>query len=309
MRRWLVWSLRVRRLEYRVAELPLFLIPVLLTAHDAAVFASAPFWEGFGIFFFLFVFGDLLNCLADRDLDAIYKKHLSEAVYGLGVRGVAVQAAVSAAAALGLAVHLAWMLDRWQLPAAVALGLAAGWAYSVEPVRLKGRGLWQVAFFWLGLFAGPMLLAAMFITPWPDPAVCAACLAYGLMQTGVVLVNTAEDFPEDRQMGVRTVIVSLGLRRGIGLALGLAVPGLVGLLAVFAAMFSARGKPPAALAGLLPLAAAGMAVGASMAQVYRGTAGPEPEAVAAVKRGARRVPLWISSLAVSSLAAAAVLFF
>jgi 1,4-dihydroxy-2-naphthoate octaprenyltransferase len=153
-----------------------------------------------------------------------------------------------------------------------------------------------------------MLFAALLMTPRPGLAVCAVCLAYGLMQTGVVLVNTAEDFPEDRQMGVRTVIVALGLRRGIGLGLGLAVVGMAGLLAVYAGLFAARAKPPAAFAALLPLAVTAAAVAVSMARVYGEVRAPEAEAVAAVKREARWVPLWISTLAVSSLLAAAALF-
>jgi 1,4-dihydroxy-2-naphthoate octaprenyltransferase len=152
-----------------------------------------------------------------------------------------------------------------------------------------------------------MLFAALLMTPRPGLAVCAVCLAYGLMQTGVVLVNTAEDFPEDRQMGVRTVIVALGLRRGIGLGLGLAVVGMAALLAVYAGLFAARAKPPA-FAALVPLAVAAAAVAVSMARVYGEVRAPEVEAVAAVKREARWVPLWISTLAVSSLLAAAALF-
>ncbi len=99
MLRYLIWSLRLRRVEYRLAEVPIFLIPAFLTIGDVSAFAAAPFWEGALIFFFLFAFGDLLNCLADRDLDTLYKPHLTEAVLGLGVRGVVWQAVLSALAA------------------------------------------------------------------------------------------------------------------------------------------------------------------------------------------------------------------
>src|SRR5579884_2983259 len=100
MLRFLRYSLRLRRVEYRVAELPIFLVPVLLTAPDASAFAGLPFWEGLVAFLFLFAFGDLVNCLADRDLDAVAKPHLAEAVHGLGVRGVVAQAVLSAVAAV-----------------------------------------------------------------------------------------------------------------------------------------------------------------------------------------------------------------
>jgi 1,4-dihydroxy-2-naphthoate octaprenyltransferase len=309
MLRWLRWSLRLRRVEYRVAELPIFLIPVLLTAPDAAFFLSAPFWEGLLIFFFLFAFGDLLNCLADRDLDAIYKPHLTEAVRGLGVRGVLVQAVLSGLAALGLAAHLSWLLGQWQLLAGVAVGLVVAWAYSVEPVRLKGRGLWQLAFYWLGLFTGPMLFAAMLVQPWPEMLVALVCLFYGLMQTGVILVNTAEDLPEDRHMGVRTAVVALGLPRSMALAWALTEVGALGTLTACTALVLTRDRPIERLFALFPLAVASAGVGAALRRLRAGVraCGPD-EAIAVVKRAARWVPVWITALAVCSLLAALGVF-
>jgi 4-hydroxybenzoate polyprenyltransferase len=307
MLRYLIYSLRLRRVEYRVAELPIFLIPMLLTMSDASAFLGAPFWEGLLIFFFLFAFGDLLNCLADRELDAIYKPHLTEAVHGIGMRGVILQAVLSAVAAVALTAHLAWLLDRLLLVPLVLVGLFVAWAYSVEPLRLKGRGLWQLAFYWLGLFTGPMVFSALLFSPWLPWDVWAVAAAYGMMQTGAILVNTAEDYPEDRALGVRTVIVALGLGRGMVLALVLATLGCVGMLASFVAGLPARGLSPAAVLALLPLVAAGLLVSFGIANLNRRMAGlKEEDAIAVVKGAARRAPVWITSLALSSLLAAAV---
>jgi 1,4-dihydroxy-2-naphthoate octaprenyltransferase len=310
MWRYLIWSLRLRRVEYRIAELPIFLIPVLLVLPDASALLSAAFWEGLVIFFFLFAFGDLVNCLADRDLDAVYKRHLTEAVHGIGVRGVLVQAVLSAAAAVSLTLHLAWLLGRWLLVPLVLAGLLVAYAYSVEPFRLKGRGLWQLGFYWLGLFTGPMLFAALLFDPRPSPGVLPVALFYGLMQTGVILVNTAEDYPEDRQLGVGTVIVALGLRRGTALAVVLAVLGGVGLVASFLALFLERRLPWAILVGLVPLVLACAVVSCALAKVARRVRlQKEEDAILAVKASARWVPVWITTLAVSSLLAAAVWCF
>jgi hypothetical protein len=41
MLRFLIYSLRLRRVEYRIAELPIFLIPVLLTIDGVHAFAGA----------------------------------------------------------------------------------------------------------------------------------------------------------------------------------------------------------------------------------------------------------------------------
>jgi 1,4-dihydroxy-2-naphthoate octaprenyltransferase len=309
MLRYLIYSLRLRRVEYRIAELPIFLVPVLLTIDSAAALLGLAFWEGLVIFFLLFAFGDLLNCLTDRDLDTIYKPHLTEAVYGIGVRGVALQAVLSAVAAVGLAIHLAWVLERWILPVAVVVGLFVAYAYSVPPLRLKGRGLWQLLFYWLGLFTGPMIFAALLFTPWPRAEVVAVCVCFGLMQTGTILVNTAEDYPEDQKMGVRTVIVALGLKRGLSVAWVFTVLGSLGLLMALAALAWQRSQQRWALVALAPLAV-GSALVCSAILSLRQRIGPlaEPEAVAAVKRAARWVPFWITLLAISSLVAAFVFF-
>src|SRR5689334_22296180 len=104
---------------------------MLLTIRDASALRSAAFGEGLLLFLFLFAFGDLLNCLADRDLDALYKPYLTEAVYGIGIRGVLFQAGVSGMAATALAAHLAWLLHRWLLLPAVLVGLFVAAAYSL----------------------------------------------------------------------------------------------------------------------------------------------------------------------------------
>src|SRR5215211_1647399 len=132
VKRFLLYMLRIRRVEFRVAEIPILAIPVLLLIRDAAPLKTFAFWEGVFLFFLLFAFGDMINCLADRDLDAVYKQRLSRAVYNLGVRFVALQVAASAAVALAVGAHLAWSLRRWEILGLVAAGLALGAAYSVE---------------------------------------------------------------------------------------------------------------------------------------------------------------------------------
>ena len=309
-RNWVVYSLRIRRVEYRIAELPIFLMPVLLTIDELSSFNSPGFWEGLLVFFFLFAFGDLVNCLADRDLDAHYKPQLTEAVYGLGVRGVIIQSVVSAAAAILISLHLAWLLNRPLLVPLVICGVLLAWAYSVEPVRLKGRGLWQLVFYWLGLFAGPMIFVAA-IFAWPIAVeVILFSLAFGLLQTGVILVNTAEDFPEDRELGVCTVIVYTGIRNGMRLALILTVIGW-GVLLVSVAWIGLRGDADgwSMLVATAPLLAAGIAVGVSLLRLVLRMPPGETDEITLVKRTARLVPVWMTACALTSLWACGVLFW
>ena len=310
MLRYLIYSLRIRRVEYRIAELPVFLIPVLMTAQEDSVFRSAEFWEGGCVFFFLFAFGDLLNCLADRHLDAIYKPQLTEAVLGIGIRGVIAQATLSAVAAIGLTIHLAWQLDRWILVPGVAVGLFLAYAYSVEPLRLKSRGLWQLAFYWFGLFTGPMLFVTLLFDPLPAFPVWVVSLAFGLLQSGIILVNTAEDYPEDSQMSVNTVIVSLGLTRGIQLAAWLTFIGTIVAVSALIMLYGSRGVLAEHWPWLLPFAAAAsfdsICIARLNSEVVRSN---HAAAVEAVRKSAKLVPVWMTTTAIGCLIAVAGMFF
>ncbi len=307
--RFLLYMLRIRRVEFRIAEVPILAVPVLLLIEDAAPLRAFAFWEGAFIFFLLFAFGDMVNCLADRDLDAVYKPHLSEAVYGLGVRFVTFQVAASAALALVLSAHLSWLLGRWQLFALVAAGLALGAAYSVPPVQLKGRGFAQLVCLWLIIFVGPMLYVALLVDAYPPPALLLLAAAYGALQMGVILINTAEDYPEDLAAGIRTTVVVTGLRAGVTLALALAVVGSVGLLATLALLLVERRAGLPWAAALLPVACACFYVSWGIRSLRRDIAALDPDGqVRTVKRVAKKVPLWVTAVAWSTLGAAYALY-
>jgi 1,4-dihydroxy-2-naphthoate octaprenyltransferase len=301
--------LLIRRVEFRIAEIPIVAMPALLVNKDLAPLKTQSFWEGVLIFFFLFAFGDMINCLADRDLDAKYKPHLSRAVYNLGVPFVTFQVVLWALLALALAAHVSWMLHRWQLLALTAVGLALGAAYSVEPARLKGRGIAQLACLWLIIFVGPMLMIATLFGTWPTPELVAFAMAYGAVQMGIILVNTAEDYPEDREAGVRTVIVAMGLSRGIALASALATTGAVIMLVTLAALYWVRGVPLSRSIALLPATAACIWLTNAIRRLSREVAAAPLElGIARVKAAAKYVPAWVTVVAWTSFAAVAALF-
>lgn len=301
--------LLIRRVEFRIAEIPIVAMPALLVNKDLTPLKTQTFWEGVLIFFFLFAFGDMINCLADRDLDAKYKPHLSRAVYNLGVPFVTFQILLWAALALALAAHDSWMLHRWQLLALTAVGLALGAAYSVEPFRLKGRGIAQLVCLWLIIFVGPMLMIATLFGTWPTLELVAFAMAYGAVQMGIILVNTAEDYPEDREAGVRTVIVALGLARGIALASALATAGAAVLLVTLVTLYWVRGLSLPSSLALLPVAAACLWLTNSIHRLSREVAAaPLDIGIALVKAAAKKVPAWVTVVAWTSFASVVVLF-
>ena len=307
--RYLLYMLRIRRVEFRVAEIPILLIPILLLLRETSVLKTFYFWEGIFLFFMLFAFGDMINCLADRDLDAVYKPHLSEAVYGLGVGFVTFQVIATAAFALILSVHLAWQLNRWLLVPLVTIGLLLGAAYSVPPVRLKGRGLAQLLCLWLIIFVGPMWLVSMLIDNWPSAQLLVFAAAYGGLQMGVILVNTAEDYPEDLEANIKTTIVSLGLHRGIELAFWLTAVGVVGSIGALAIVFWQRRVSGYWWCLLLPAVVATAYVLTDILRLKMSMAIVDLSAsINMVKRMARKVPLWLTLVAWSMAVAAWAVF-
>jgi len=307
--RYLRYMLRIRRVEFRIAEIPIVAIPLLILLHDTGPLKTFALWEGIFIFFLLFAFGDMINCLADRDLDAVYKPHLSEAVYGLGVRFVTFQVIATAAFAMALAIHLSWVLNRWSLAALVAIGLVLGAAYSVKPVQLKGRGLAQLICLWLIIFVGPMLFVAFLIDAGLSIPVLVFAAAYGTLQMGVILVNTAEDYPEDLEARITTSVVALGLHRGIALAFWLVGLGSLVVLITLAVMLSERGISMFWTIALLPSVAACLYVLWSIGKLKRSIKHTNlTESIQTVKYAAKRVPLWITIIAWSILGATYMLF-
>jgi 4-hydroxybenzoate polyprenyltransferase len=79
-------------------------------------------------------------------------------------------------------------------------------------------GNWQFIGLWAIIFFGPMLFASLI-------AIGTAALPYllfyslfGIHQTSIIIMNTAEDYLEDLNDGVRTVIVQTGLHKSLKFA-------------------------------------------------------------------------------------------
>jgi alpha-ketoglutarate-dependent taurine dioxygenase/4-hydroxybenzoate polyprenyltransferase len=289
-------SLKIRRPEFMVAEIPILLVAALLAVGSASELASATFAATAVMFFLLFHFGDMINCLCDRDLDAVYKTHLSEAVYGLGVGNVRWQIALTVIGALGLSAWIALTTGRLEVIALAAFGLALGSQYSARPLWLKGRGLLQIVTLWAVIFVGPMVLVARSLDDSLSIAELLLFGCYGAMQQGIVLVNTAEDLPEDRASGIRTSAIALGLTGSVALSLAMIVLGGAGVIVLLAA--SGRWS------SLVPLVLAWGWVVYDVASLARRVWGlDETRALVRLRKAAKRVPIWITVTAWGTLIA------
>ncbi|MFO0680887.1 MAG: TauD/TfdA family dioxygenase [Sandaracinus sp.] len=295
-------SLRIRRLEFMVAEIPILLIPTLLVAPGAL--ATTRFALVAAMFFLLFHFGDMINCLSDRERDAVYKTALSEAVFGLGVHRVRWQLGLTALAAIVLAVVLAQHTGRAEIVGLVLFGLFLGAQYSTGPLWLKSRGLLQIVTLWALIFVGPMTLVAVSLGGALDPMFLALAAAYGAMQEGIVLVNTAEDLPEDAEHGVWTSARALGLRGSVAAATWLVGLGGAVVLGITGRVLDEAGR---SIGWLVPLFVAWLWVLRELRRTdadVRAAVATEERAIEALRPWARRVPFWITATAWGTLFAA-----
>ncbi len=169
------------------------------------------------------------NDWCDRHVDAINEPHRpipSGRIPGRWGLWIALAMSVFAAF-VGLA------LGPWGF-AATLVAIAAAWAYSAEPVRLKRSGWWGPGLVGLSYESLPWFTgAAVLAAGAPSWQIVGVALLYGIGAHGIMTLNDFKALEGDRQMGVNSLPVTLGPRRAAILACWvMAVPQLavIGLL-------------------------------------------------------------------------------
>ncbi len=124
-----------------------------------------------------------------------------------------------------LCLAVGWQLGFWGFGATVA-GIAAAWAYSAEPIRLKRSGWWGpglVGLCYEGLpwFTGAAVMAMAL----PRDEVILVALLYALGAHGIMTLNDFKALDGDRQTGIGSLPVRLGAEKAARVACwGMAVP-------------------------------------------------------------------------------------
>ncbi|MBE1289914.1 MAG: chlorophyll synthase ChlG [Rhodobacteraceae bacterium] len=170
------------------------------------------------------------NDWCDRHVDAInepYRPIPSGRIPGKWGLWIAILMS-GAAAIIGLA------LGPWGFGATL-VAIAAAWAYSAEPVRLKrsgilGPGLVGLSYESLPWFTGAAVLSAG-APSWP---IVITALLYGIGAHGIMTLNDFKALEGDRQMGVNSLPVTLGPRRAALVAAWvMAIPQFIVILLMF----------------------------------------------------------------------------
>ncbi|ABD53082.1 chlorophyll synthase ChlG [Jannaschia sp. CCS1] len=102
---------------------------------------------------------------------------------------------------------------------ATLVAIAAAWAYSVEPIRLKRSGWWGPGLVGLSYESLPWFTGAAVLSAgapsWP---IVIVALLYGIGAHGIMTLNDFKALEGDRQMGVNSLPVTLGPERAAKLA-------------------------------------------------------------------------------------------
>ena len=149
-----------------------------------------------------------------------------------------------ALAMTALSLAVASLLGVWGFWATVA-GVAAAWAYSAEPVRLKRSGWWGPGLVGLSYEGLPWFTGAAVLlqaAPRFEIIVIAALYAFGAH--GIMTLNDFKALEGDRQTGVRSLPVVLGPEVAARIActvMGMAQALVIPLLMLFGKPWHAGG--------------------------------------------------------------------
>lgn len=225
------YSWRIRRPEFLLAELPMFLLPAVILADSPShLISNTNLIAALVGIVLIFHMMDMINCLADRDLDAAFKSRLSKAVYALGATNIRWQMAISTIVGFGILTYLAKVTGHWDIVPLALLNIFFGAQYSVKPLFLKSAGLWQILAEWGILFGLPMTIVARMFPLTPGWELFLMIVMFGMIQQGIILVNIAEDVPDDRKFGLRTAAIALGYPRVFVVAVAMVAVGGIGFL-------------------------------------------------------------------------------
>jgi chlorophyll synthase len=111
-----------------------------------------------------------------------------------------------------LSLGVAWTLGPWGF-AAGAVGLLLAWAYSAPPIRLKRNGWWGTAacglsYEGLAWTTGAAVMAGGVM---PESRSLMLALMYSIGTIGIMTLNDFKAIEGDRQMGIASLPVKLGV--------------------------------------------------------------------------------------------------
>lgn len=195
----------VSRWEYMPAAIDEVGIPVLLAlnyVHFSIEFlllilaGLIVWWGGHYI-------GSHINCLSDYEVDQMYKSYLSDAVDVIGKRNLKIIIAVEIILITLFVVFLTFFLGRSYLLLFWLVGVIFAFAYSIEPLRFKGRGLLNPFTLDIILYLCPMFFIYHLLCREFYYFSTVVILIFALLRYPEFFIDEIIDYEEDKIMGIK----------------------------------------------------------------------------------------------------------
>lgn len=210
------------RFEYLPAEILGAIIPFLLAGK---IIINLPIIEGLVTFFLLYWCGFLVNSLEDVEVDEKYKKYVASAIKELGKKTVKILIFAHLFIALTLAFHISLQISNIWLFIFILIATFFGVGYSIKPFHFKVRGIFHSTLAFSAMFA-PFFFLYYIVNGFPSPSIFIIIAALTITHYGIALVNQSQDYMEDKETGLATPAVRLGLAETLIVALILSITGL-----------------------------------------------------------------------------------
>jgi 4-hydroxybenzoate polyprenyltransferase len=169
------------------------------------------------LFFVLITFACNINCVFDVAVDRLRKRELAAAVMYFGPKKMRSLLLSEALIAILFSIFLIFR-GHWEVAFLALLGLYFAWSYSSPPLRMKGKGAMGPVPVILGVYVVPIVAGYLLMNGELTFLFLGFVTGYAVMNLGINLVNTCEDYSEDRLLGIKTVAHSIGMRKTLDLA-------------------------------------------------------------------------------------------
>jgi len=221
--------LKISRANIQVASLPTAILGILLGITNVGILSNLSVIIYVILFFVSLTFACNLNCLCDLNVDEKYKTYMSNAVKSIGVRNIKIILVLELIIIFSLIFYL--FLEGYVFTSLISLlGLFFGISYSMEPFRIKKRGILSPLPVLIGLYTLPILGGWFLFNNSLPPHILLFVVGYALMNEGFTLVNTCEDYSEDKEEGIRTWAHVFGLEKTLLIAFIFSIAGILCLI-------------------------------------------------------------------------------
>ncbi len=223
----------ISRAKIQLGTPPHPLLGLILGATSIAALFSLPVFLYLSLYFLLITFACNINCLFDVNIDEKYKSHMSESVKSIGKTNVKSILVIESALIL---VTISLLLSMGYLLTSL-LGLSGfmmGYIYSARPIRVKKRGIFSPFPVLVGLYTLPVLGGWFIFNGSLSLYIVIFTIGYAFLNEGITLVNTCEDYREDRSENIKTWAHIFELRTTMKIAMLCTLLG--GLTAVMGVM-------------------------------------------------------------------------